>query len=155
MLAMWSSRRVVHLDGNMELLNRMHGFGQWWLCSSSVHFLEQVDGSSGRGHAVLLVVQSSWLEGPCSDNVDDCCHSIHDMFWFLWRRFNVSAGPSAGAGCIAVAMYGMLLTFVLLLCVSVVLSCWLGSNVRTSLDSSSLLVGARAGDRHTQGLLEQ
>ena len=41
-----------------------------------------------------------------------------------------------------------------MLCVSVVLRVGRRSNAQVSLDSSSLLVGVRAGDGHTWGLLK-
>ena len=42
----------------------------------------------------------------------------------------------------------------LVLCVSVLLRIGCTSNAQVSLDSSSLLVGVRAGDGHTWGLLK-
>ena len=59
---------------------------------------------------VLLAVQSSWLEGPCSDVVNVVFIQSWHIKLCMWRLCG-SAGQSAGAGCVAVATYGMSLTF--------------------------------------------
>ena len=55
---------------------------------------------------VLLAVQSSRLEGPCSDVVNVVFIQSWHIKLCMWRLCG-SAGQSAGAGCVAVATYGM------------------------------------------------
>ena len=95
---------VVHADVWSWAMVAVQLFGVFLRVSQEDH---QVRG----GIDVLLVVQSSWLKGPCSDVVNVVFIQSWHIKLYMWRLYG-SAGQSAGAGCVAVATYGMSLTFV-------------------------------------------